>query len=1134
MAKPVSTAAAAWWEAPLRYGVRKLLHFTTHVYFSNIEVRGLRNVQNLARRSAAAGTAGGGGPSAGGAAAAAAAHRQSGAIFAGNHPSGLVDPMVIMSALPDLPMSSVAKFSLFRAPVVKYFLRAMRAVPVAQPYDPGLPPDKQATAEERRAMNRDMFAIVQRRLTEEQMNIVIFPEGTCHSTPQIKQMRAGTARMALKVAASGGPRVPIVPVGLSYSVPSGSGFGAKVLVDFGKPIEVTDEMLAEYTSGDPELAAEVEDRLMKRVERHLRDVTIRVPNWVGELDDLCRREEGLGAPAYAMRMGPELRREASAGLPGEDAWRGVPSSVRERLSGNNEPHAERRPRQCVSVSVVDARTDGPGGADVPDGTGTVKTFYSRTERESTLDARKRKDRAAKGRRDEAPNMPDVLKRQAARTAFFTLQGFRVAPRDWEFINAMHLARHIYKPEGVKLTLAQYASLTRNFSRVVLARLRDPAVQQLWQQLEAYQAELRALGVTDSYVAKFVAMDTDGDGVVSRREQMRAELAALLSMTSVDVLKNAVLVPLGVFGSLVHGQVAGLAYYLGSTMGVSEASDGGAPGDGMDRSVEATMHMVGGLVGVCVLYPAIGLMTYALTPYSPLAVVSLVAASGYAAVLRQPVPDMLRELRASIRMHARQRMSSEGVPHAASDQPEWLVGLSAQRTALQQGLRAFADEHAPADMRGWWRAPERYAAKVKQAQRDEELRALASRQWVTAEMIAQANFLEFHVPLRRNVRSPLERAVLTSFMEEGNSKALLWIPGRNDSFYHVHILDRLLATGFDVHALDLRRCGRAKFATDGVTETTPELLGHDSYDFGEYNEEIDAVLKFLKSPQPVSAADAGKGAPRNIGHGGCGKVYDTIVCYAHSTGGLVAASYGARHGDDPGAWRGAIDGFIFNSPFFDWNLPWYQGLLTRHINLGTGDQRNPGLLERDMILSEGGQRSAYSMQLFESYGFPSPKLKSLNELHVTAGWTAAVSRVQAALVDGRLRLPPHKPALVLSTTADEVLDQGSISNRTPLLSSLPDRAEGGRRGGDVSPRVRVGEGRAGAAGTAGPAVAGASQTTAVDHPLNRPIWADGVVERQIGTSEDHPSAHDVLAAPSMLRVDEALKHVERWLKTHFPE
>ena len=45
MAKQV---AAAWWEAPLRFGVRKLLHFTTHIYFSSIEVRGLRNVQRLA------------------------------------------------------------------------------------------------------------------------------------------------------------------------------------------------------------------------------------------------------------------------------------------------------------------------------------------------------------------------------------------------------------------------------------------------------------------------------------------------------------------------------------------------------------------------------------------------------------------------------------------------------------------------------------------------------------------------------------------------------------------------------------------------------------------------------------------------------------------------------------------------------------------------------------------------------------------------------------------------------------------------------------------------------------------------------------------------------------------------------
>ena len=141
----------------MRYAVRKILNVATNVYFSKIEVRGLKNLQ-------AAGT-------------------KTGCVFAGNHPSGLVDPMVIMSSV-DLPMSSIAKHSLFSTPVIGAFVRAMRAVPVMQPYDPGLPPDKQPTAEERQTMNEQMFSTVQERLVDEGFNIVIFPEGTCHSTPQ--------------------------------------------------------------------------------------------------------------------------------------------------------------------------------------------------------------------------------------------------------------------------------------------------------------------------------------------------------------------------------------------------------------------------------------------------------------------------------------------------------------------------------------------------------------------------------------------------------------------------------------------------------------------------------------------------------------------------------------------------------------------------------------------------------------------------------------------------------------------------------------------------------------------------------------------------------------------------------------
>ena len=40
-------------------------------------------------------------------------------------------------------------------------------------------------------------------------------------------------------------------------------------------------------------------------------------------------------------------------------------------------------------------------------------------------------------------------------------------------------------------------------------------------------------------------------------------------------------------------------------------------------------------------------------------------------------------------------------------------------------------------------------------------------------------------------------------------------------------------------------------------------------------------------------------------------------------------------------------------------------------------------------------------------------------------------------------------------------------------------------------------------------------------LKRPIWEGGVVEQRIGPLQSNQ--RDVLAAPSMLRVDEALKH-----------
>ena len=78
------------------------------------------------------------------------------AIYAGNHPSGLIDPLVVMAALPEKVFCSVAKASLFDAPVVSYFIKTMEAIPVAKAVDPD-DPTKVLSKEERTAMNNAMF-----------------------------------------------------------------------------------------------------------------------------------------------------------------------------------------------------------------------------------------------------------------------------------------------------------------------------------------------------------------------------------------------------------------------------------------------------------------------------------------------------------------------------------------------------------------------------------------------------------------------------------------------------------------------------------------------------------------------------------------------------------------------------------------------------------------------------------------------------------------------------------------------------------------------------------------------------------------------------------------------------------------
>ena len=71
--------------------------------------------------------------------------------------------------------------------------------------------------------------------------------------------------------ASGTPRIPIVPVGLIYSHPSGYRFRQSVLVDFGHPIHISDEQMKIASTGE-EGERKIAKKITTQLLQHLKEV----------------------------------------------------------------------------------------------------------------------------------------------------------------------------------------------------------------------------------------------------------------------------------------------------------------------------------------------------------------------------------------------------------------------------------------------------------------------------------------------------------------------------------------------------------------------------------------------------------------------------------------------------------------------------------------------------------------------------------------------------------------------------------------------------------------------------------------------------------------------------------------------
>jgi 1-acyl-sn-glycerol-3-phosphate acyltransferase len=205
-------------------------------------------------------------------------------LFAVNHPNGLIDPLFLLCFAPR-QVSFLAKAPLFTMPVIGWFAKKLDSIPV---YRKG---DNVAGS------NRETFAKA-RALLQRGGSIAIFPEGTTHSDPRLRELKTGAARIAL---GCGCPTMFVVPTGIYYT--QKETFRSAAMIVFGAPIDVGRALGPSEDEPDPESV----HTLTGQIERALDDVTLQADSHAA-LDLIAHAERIFTGGTRDLATEFELRR----------------------------------------------------------------------------------------------------------------------------------------------------------------------------------------------------------------------------------------------------------------------------------------------------------------------------------------------------------------------------------------------------------------------------------------------------------------------------------------------------------------------------------------------------------------------------------------------------------------------------------------------------------------------------------------------------------------------------------------------------------------------------------------------------------------------------------------------------------
>jgi 1-acyl-sn-glycerol-3-phosphate acyltransferase len=170
--------------------------------------------------------------------------RQGPLLLIANHGNALLDALLLLSLI-SRPISFLAKHTLFRMPVVGFFLRRIGGLPVYRRED--------APGESRR--NEETLRAC-RKILQSGGAICLFPEGISHDRPRLSTLKTGAARIFLLASGASDAPVRLIPVGINFE--SKTAFRSRVLIVFAASVPTADLLDRE---GPPEAVEELTARM---------------------------------------------------------------------------------------------------------------------------------------------------------------------------------------------------------------------------------------------------------------------------------------------------------------------------------------------------------------------------------------------------------------------------------------------------------------------------------------------------------------------------------------------------------------------------------------------------------------------------------------------------------------------------------------------------------------------------------------------------------------------------------------------------------------------------------------------------------------------------------------------------------